>query len=609
MNAPHISPRFYFPPVRTKGPGFVDSEGNPGRVALREPEPSADRAMTQKGELQVGAAICGLMAVALGLRWMLAGRSGFGVDEATFLFVTQKDSWREMIQFLQREESHPPLFYAIMRLWSSIAGSGDAAALALPVALGVALVPAIFIVGSSLFSVRVGMIAATLVSVQPALVEHSALVRPYSLLPLLALFSAYTLVRALQRGDRSMWAAHAVLTVALIYTHNWGLLVLGGQWVAGLTALSTVTRQPRAGARRAWCVTQIAIVAAYFPWAPTLVYQSRYAGHGAPPFEGPAALVAFISRAIGRLFQATIVGYAPPGDSATGESQTRAILWVLLVVLAIGAPLWLRAQRFSGTHPTPLKTRLVKALSKNPHAIELIVLVIVPTVAWIGAVVLSPWSNLLLLRCILTLAPLLILLLSFLFGTRRAGKSRMAWLAAGAVAASYTVALYSLAQLARSNAREIAIAVAARTEPSDLLIIAPEFLAASFNRYYTPGVEQINFPHFAREGAISFARVRDRTADPRALDLARAIVSQARLAGRRVWLITDRKAIVDLAPEEIRWAERSPGYFNVSIARTNQIRAELIALYGQPDTSVVAGDLRPRAEHLRALLFSVAAEP
>lgn len=44
------------------------------------------------------------------------------------------------------------------------------------------------------------------------------------------------------------------------------------------------------------------------------------------------------------------------------------------------------------------------------------------------------------------------------------------------------------------------------TEPSDLLIIAPEFLAASFNRYHFPAIEQINFPHFAREGANIFRK-------------------------------------------------------------------------------------------------------
>jgi uncharacterized membrane protein len=132
---------------------------------------------------------------ALVLRALFAARSGLWRDEALFLFVAQLPSWGAMLDFLRFHESHPPLFYALMRAWLAVAGSSDAAALVPPVLFGTLLAPCLYAVGARVFSRRTGMIAALLAAVAPLLVEYSAQVRPYSLLPLLCLLSTYFLWR------------------------------------------------------------------------------------------------------------------------------------------------------------------------------------------------------------------------------------------------------------------------------------------------------------------------------------------------------------------------------------------------------------------------------
>ena len=118
--------------------------------------------------------VLGLSTLALVLRLLVAERGGLWRDEALFLFVVRSESWRSMLDFLKLHESHPPLFYAVMRLWLSAFEDSDASAVVLPVTFGVILVPTLYFVGASLFSRRLGLLAAALGALSPALTEYSA---------------------------------------------------------------------------------------------------------------------------------------------------------------------------------------------------------------------------------------------------------------------------------------------------------------------------------------------------------------------------------------------------------------------------------------------------
>ena len=73
------------------------------------------------------------------------------------------------------------------------------------------------------------------------------MVRPYSLLPLLALAATYALVRAIDVGGWRRWAGYAAAVLALVYTHNWAWLVLAGQWVALAVCLWRGVQRPTGG--------------------------------------------------------------------------------------------------------------------------------------------------------------------------------------------------------------------------------------------------------------------------------------------------------------------------------------------------------------------------
>lgn len=570
-------------------------------------EQSAAAASGDWARFPTAVLIIGLSVLALLIRVSLARQSGLWRDEGLFLFVARVDTWSAMLEFLRFNESHPPLFYAVMRAWMSIAGSSDAAAQVIPVILGVALVPAIYSAGASLFSRRAGLLAATLAALSPALAEHAALVRPYSLLPLLALLSSYTLVRGFQHGGRRVWLTHIVSTLAILYTHNWGILVLGGQWVAAVCVLLQKSARPGTAIVRQWIVSQLMIAVGYAPWISTLLYQSRHAGHAPPSIDGLAEYFQFVADGLRRFFEATLVGYMPVDDRAILAAATRDFAMLLFAFAAVAVVVrFLGPRRRVDSASTQLSPSEPAADGLELYGLPLIILVAVPVSAWLAALVLSPRSNLLLTSCMVTLAPMFILAFSVWLTRHRTGLLAGGLLAAAAMlVAKNGASLVALSRGSRSNAREIANAVAVQTSESDLLIIAPEWLASSFNLYYTPDIDQINFPHFGREGAISHSGVRARSSDPAALLRVYQHIRRAREAGRRVWLITERDLVVDMSPEEIATGLKSPSYGFVGTVRANQIRTELVSVYGPPDTSVTARTPPTRFEHFRAYLFTV----
>nr|MBA3405714.1 glycosyltransferase family 39 protein [Gemmatimonadaceae bacterium] len=400
--------------------------------------------------------IFGLSVLALLIRVSLAKQSGLWRDEGLFLFVARVDTWAAMLEFLRFNESHPPLFYAVMRAWMSIAGSSDAAAQVIPVMLGVALVPAIYSAGASLFSRRAGLLAATLAALSPALAEHAAVVRPYSLLPLLALLSSYTLVRGFQHGGRRVWLTHTVSTLAILYTHNWGILVLGGQWVAAVCVLMLKSTRPGTALVRQWIVSQLMIAVGYAPWISTLLYQSRHAGHAPPSIDGLAEYLEFVAEGLRLFLQATLVGYMPVDDRAILAVATRTVVVLLFTFAAIALVFWSfargRAPRMASSQLSPSQ---LAPDGRELYGLPLIILVAVPVSAWLAALVLSPRSNLLLTRCMVTLAPMFILSFSVWLTRRRTGLLAGGLIAAAAMlVATYCASLVALSRGSRSNARE-----------------------------------------------------------------------------------------------------------------------------------------------------------
>ena len=542
-----------------------------------------------------------MSTIALVCRVLIATRGGFWRDEALSLFIVKLPSWQAMLDFLRYHESHPPLYYALMRIWISVFGDSDARSVVLPIAFGVALVVVTYLVGKSLFSTRIGLLAATFVALSPALIEYSAVARPYSVLPVLCLVSTWSLIRGLEGGGIRTWTAHAMSTAALLYTHNWGWFIALGQWVAVLVITLFVRPRLGAGILERWVLAQGAIALAYLPWVPTLLYQLRHAGHPPSLLHLQYGFAASLGTSARELLEATLVGYSPLDSRSTHSGMQ---LFFALPLLLITADQYLRT-RSSARGGAAANAMNAQLSLKSDKRIALACLLLVPAIAWLGALILSRTSNVMLPRCLVMLAPLLLLALAYLVDYQRQGTNALLNRAVvGSIVLTFATSIYFISRTTKSNARELASTVAGQTRPSDLVVVAPEWIASSFNRYYAPGVEQIDYPHIGREGAVDFSRMLQRLEDDGAATRAQQQISEARRAGNRVWLVADRDKLLNLSQTDIRELMTSGNYLLVATARTAQIRALLDSSYGPADTTVFAQDATPRYENIRALLYA-----
>jgi len=297
----------------------------------------------------------------------------------------------------------------------------------------------------------------------------------------------------------------------------------------------------------------------------------------------------------------TVAAYAPL-DPMGGQN-----LWTLFFaapLLFFGAGQFLRARSVSrGDGAT-----VTRPLASN-HRLAIVCVLGVPLGAWVAAVILSTVSDLLIRWCLVTLAPLFLLAIAYWAERPRRGATLLLTRAGmSALFLTYFVSLFELSQTSRSNARELASAVAANSQPTDLMVITPEWLVSSFNHYYRMPLEQIDYPHIGREERVAFTGMLPRFRDERTATEVRERLSLAKTSGRRVWLIIDPDDLYPFSETVMRHLVESPNYGRVARARTNQIHLQLDSLYGTPDTVTTIGPA-PRYEDLRAFLYTPKGTP
>ncbi len=151
-------------------------------------------------------------------------------DEAASWNIA-KLPWRSFLQALWDFEANMGLYYLILRPWLHL-GNSEVVVRGLSVVFGVATIPVLYLLGSRLFSQRVGLMATALLAVHAFHIRWSQEARSYALLVLLLTWSTLLLVSALQaERARGRWAGYIVLSALACYCHLFAVFVIAAQWL------------------------------------------------------------------------------------------------------------------------------------------------------------------------------------------------------------------------------------------------------------------------------------------------------------------------------------------------------------------------------------------
>ncbi|HEV2762231.1 MAG TPA: glycosyltransferase family 39 protein, partial [Pyrinomonadaceae bacterium] len=180
----------------------------------------------------------------------------FGVHAA-------RHTWGAMLRFLSADVIHPPLFYALLKIWTAAGGESLLWLRLLPLAFAAAaLVPLVLLCRELRLTGFETNLALLLFALNGYLVKYAHEVRMYSLLLLLALCSMWLAVRLRNstRDSLGQLAAIFVVNLLLVYTHYYGWLVVA----AGLVFLLAFAAR-RKLVRFALTVALVAVC--FAPWA------------------------------------------------------------------------------------------------------------------------------------------------------------------------------------------------------------------------------------------------------------------------------------------------------------------------------------------------------
>jgi uncharacterized membrane protein len=246
----------------------------------------------------------------------------------------------------QRDPQHPPLFYALARVWSHVFGDSIVSLRASAAAWSVLALPCVFWLALELFaSSAVAIIAVALTAVSPFQLLYAQEAREYSLWFATVALAGAALLFALRRNTRWTWALYAACVAAMLYSFTLGVLVVAGHIVYVFLRRGAVTR---------FAVAVGAAIAAFIPWL-LVIAKNRGAFHAGTDWTKSS--VPFVTLAKSWLVVLVDGVVDKRGDTGLTAGVTVLFIAVLAVQLLAVVALWTHA----GRAPAQFVTILVAA--------------------------------------------------------------------------------------------------------------------------------------------------------------------------------------------------------------------------------------------------------
>ncbi len=435
-----------------------------------------------------------------------------------------------------RRDGAPPLYYVILHFWMLAFGAGDVATRSLSGIIGVATLPATWLLARRLASRSVAWVATILLATSPFAVYYDTEVRMYALVAFLVVLAGLALSSALRKPRPLNLIGLGLTTSLLLYTHYWSLYLVavvgaGLAWKAWKAENPTPYR---------WALAAEVIGGLTFlPWLPIFWFQLHHTG---TPWATPAS------------FDAIIHAISKFAGGANNPGRALALLFFALAGLGLfGVAIDVHRIELD------LRTR------SRGRAVALAVFCTL-AVAILGGLVAS--SAFVSRYTSVVFVPFLVLVA---MGTSSLASKQVRW---GVVAAATLLGIAgSLPNVwtNRTQAGQVATAITHQAHHGDIIAYCPDQLGPAVSRLLPQtAFTQITFPR--RTGPrfvnwINYAQV-NRAANPAAF--AKDVVARAGTK-HTIWLA---------------WA---PGYRTFG-TKCQQIAGYLEADTGTPPTQVVQYD-------------------
>ncbi len=135
-------------------------------------------------------------------------------------------------RLVEENPHHPPLYYAIARLWAKIFGTSILAMRILPAIISILTFPCIYWLCLELFEESItGWVAVALMAVSPLHLVYAQEARQYSLWVVIILLSSAALLRAVRVKTPISWGIYGITLILGLYTQFFFALVALGHGI------------------------------------------------------------------------------------------------------------------------------------------------------------------------------------------------------------------------------------------------------------------------------------------------------------------------------------------------------------------------------------------
>jgi len=209
--------------------------------------PAQETQILRQQDVIDGVAVAILTVIAGALRFLHISKKSFWFDEGVSVAIARLD-WYNLARLLWRREANMSLYYLLLKGWLHL-GHSEAFIRALSVLAAVATIPALYCLGRQLFDRRVGLIAATLLTVNAFHIAYSQEARSYALFVLLSTLSVLYFVRSVQDPSPHNRRMHIAASALAVYAHFFAVLLIVTEWLSLKLHERRNTSQPL---RRNW---------------------------------------------------------------------------------------------------------------------------------------------------------------------------------------------------------------------------------------------------------------------------------------------------------------------------------------------------------------------
>jgi Dolichyl-phosphate-mannose-protein mannosyltransferase len=213
-----------------------------------------------------------LLGLFIGVRLWHLTAACLWFDEVFSIHATRYE-WGRMLHFVAADAVHPPLFYALLKVWIEIGGESLLWLRLLPSLISIAaVVPFLLLCRELGLRATETRLALPLMAVNGYLIKYAQEVRMYSLLLLLALCSLWLFVKFFRSvdGAKRQLAWLFAVNLLLVYSHYYGWMVVA------VEALSLLIKGR--GKRLWFFISVLALILCFSPWLYALASAERGQG-------------------------------------------------------------------------------------------------------------------------------------------------------------------------------------------------------------------------------------------------------------------------------------------------------------------------------------------